>query len=250
MLARMYAALNDDRSAELLREDFAGTCAVAAAWCQSHPQRQAMAIENHRATLAWARRRHGPTADLHLVEADVMAVGSPKVDVTAALNFSTLIYHDPASLLAYFRWARRGLRPGGVLVVDLFGGPGAQRLGVQDRRADGFTYQWEQRAFDPLTHRLDCRIHFAFDRGPALRSAFRYDWRLWTLPEMQHLLAQARFGPVQVWAASPRGRLRRVKRLPAAENWVVYLVAQRPNGSGPGHSQNDCLHPVIGRHTL
>ena len=38
LLARMYAAMNGGEEAALLREDFAGTCAVAAAWCESHPE--------------------------------------------------------------------------------------------------------------------------------------------------------------------------------------------------------------------
>lgn len=227
LLGRMYEAMNEGEVAGLLREDFAGTCAVAAAWCESHPERQAMAIENHGPTLRWAERQRGEIEDLHLVEADVMAVASPKVDVTAALNFSTLIYHDEAALLAYLRHARKGLLPGGVLVMDLFGGPGAQRRGTQTRPADGFTYQWEQRAFDAVTHRIDCRIHFTLPDGQEIKSAFRYDWRLWTPPELLTLLAKAGFGRVEVWSEAKNGRIGPVKRIPPVEDWVVYLVAQR-----------------------
>ncbi|MEM1446758.1 MAG: class I SAM-dependent methyltransferase [Planctomycetota bacterium] len=227
LLARMYESCNNGEPAYLFREDFAGTCAVAAAWCESHPERQAMAIENHGPTLRWAERQRGDVDDLHLVEADVMAVGSPKVDVTTALNFSTFIYHDSASLLGYLRHTRKGLRPDGVFVMDLFGGPGAQRVGTQTRAADGFTYRWEQRSFDPITHRLDCRIHFELPDGRAIKSAFRYDWRLWTPPEAIDLLQKAGFSRVEVWAETPNGRVQPVKRPPVVENWVIYLVAAR-----------------------
>ncbi|MEM8737141.1 MAG: class I SAM-dependent methyltransferase [Planctomycetota bacterium] len=219
-----------DQEAWLLREDFAGGAAVAEAWCMSHPERQALAVERHAPTFRWARRRRGGLDDLHLVLADVADFDRPRVDLVAALNFSTFGYHTPDTLLAYFRHARRCLRPGGVLVLDAFGGPGAQRLGTQDRPADGFTYHWEQRHFDPLTHRLDARIHFSFPGHGRFESAFRYDWRLWTLPELFELLRRARFGPPSVWAPGPRaphGPDRPVSRLSHAENWVVTLAARR-----------------------
>lgn len=236
-LDRVYRKLNDGQLPLLLREDFAGTCAVAAAWCESHPERQAMAVEHHGPTLRWAERRVGDIEDLHLVEADVLAVASPRVDVTAALNFSTLTHHTEADLLAYLRHARKGLRPGGVFVMDLFGGPGALRLGTQDRPADGFMYHWEQRAFDALTHRIDCRIHFTLTDGRTRRSAFRYDWRLWTLPEVTRLMAQAGFEPVQVWAEGQGsggkgsgGRDSGGKGKFSAgggEDWVAHVVGRR-----------------------
>lgn len=228
LLDRVYRHYNDGGVAGLLREDFAGTCAVAAAWCMSHPERQAMAVEHHGPTLRWAKRRCGDLDDLHRVEADVLAVDRPRVDVVAALNFSTLIYHDEPALLTYLRHARRCLRPGGVFVMDVFGGPGAQRLGTQSRPADGFTYHWEQRSFDALTHRIDCRIHFTLEDGRELRSAFRYDWRLWTLPELRRLVTQAGFAQVEVWAANARGKVRPVKRMSdISQDWTAFVVGQR-----------------------
>ena len=211
----------------LLREDFAGTAAVAAAWVEMHPDHQALAVEHHGPTFRWAQRRHRDLADLHLIEADVMDLDRPRVDITAALNFSTFGYHSEADLLAYLRHARRGLRPRGVLVLDAYGGPGAQRPATQTRPADGFTYQWQQLDFDPLSHRTRCRIHFTLDGGREIRNAFRYDWRLWTLPELFHLLRQAGYRDIQTWSQNPRGRTVRVRKLPVAEDWTIYIVAQR-----------------------
>ncbi len=223
----------------LLREDFAGTCAVAAAWCASHPQRQAMAVEAHGPTLHWAMRRHRDIDDLHGVEADVMAVRLPRVDVLAALNFSALIYHDRASMLAYFKHARRCLRKPGLLVLDLFGGAGAMRPGTQSRdihaedpTLDRFTYHWEQRSFDAATARIDCRIHFTGPAGGDRRNAFRYDWRLWTPSEWLELLQQAGFTTTHLWCdrsnpATGRsdGRYRPVRKLVNRDEWVAYITA-------------------------
>ncbi len=240
---RVYRRANGRAALPMtLREDFAGTASVAAAWCMSHPEREALAIEKHGPTLRWAQRRHGDVDGVHFVEADVMAVGSaievPRVDVTVSLNFSTFIWHDRAALVAYFRNVKRGLSRGGVFVMDAFGGPDAMKPGVQKRKADGFGYEWEQRSFNPVTGRIDCRIHFAWTDGRRRDDAFRYDWRLWGLAELCEAMAAAGLRKPTVWAGAggggggntPGGRFRPVARLSAddaASAWVVYVSAQR-----------------------
>ncbi len=67
-----------------------------------------------------------------------------------------------------------------------------------------------------------------------MRKAFRYEWRLWTLPEIQEILLEAGFREVVVywegtdeeteegdgeWSASTVGE--------ACEGWVAYLVAKK-----------------------
>lgn len=232
----------------LLREDFAGTAAVAAAWVASGPRRQAMAVDCHAPTLRWAwrqaQRELGPRADdLHLVCGDVPAVRGPRVDVIAALNFSSFIYHDRAAMLDYFRAARRALQPGGVLVIDAFGGPGAQRPGIQrraipaDEHGPRFTYLWEQRRFDPVTSRIDCRIHFELGCGSSRRridNAFGYDWRLWSLPELIELMAEAGLAGATVWCdrfdariGRSDGQYRPTRHMPAREDFVAYVTGNR-----------------------
>jgi hypothetical protein len=231
----------------LLREDFAGTCAVASAWVRMDDEHQAMAVESHGPTVRWAQRvadmeLGDRVDDLHVVQGDVMAVDGPRVDVTCALNFSTFIYHDRATLKQYFKAARRGLRRDGMLVIDAYGGPGAMRVGTQSRRVpgddslgavagDGFTYQWEQRAFDPITHRTECRIHFELDGGKRIESAFIYRWRLWGLPELTGLMLESGFKRVEVWcdrfdaaAGISDGVYRSIRKSPAREDWVAYVV--------------------------
>lgn len=238
----------DDAWPTRLKEDFAGTAAVAAAWVALDEDHRALAVESHGPTLRWAERRWrralGERAqDLHLVEADVLSVDRPKVDLVAALNFSTFIYHDRAALHRYFRAARRSLRPGGVIVLDAYGGPGAERLTTQQRRVtpdpdtgvEPFDYAWEQRGFDALTRRTDCRIHFTLANGRRLASAFRYDWRLWTLPELTELLREAGFDAPTAWCdrydaaqGTSDGLYRPITALPAREDWVAYVTARRP----------------------
>lgn len=217
----------------LLREDYCGTAAVADAWARSHPDRQAMAIDHHGPTVRWARRTWADNPDLHLLEADVLAVHGPRVDITCALNFSILIHHHRPALLRYLRHARRGLRPGGLLILDLYGGPGAMRPGTESRpvtpdHGDPFTYHWEQASYDPVTARTRCRIHFTCADGHQHRNAFRYDWRLWTPPELLDVLRDAGFSRTTFWTdPDASGRCRPVRRMPPADNWIGYLVSLR-----------------------
>lgn len=244
---RAYAHYRRGAEPTRLREDFAGTCAVAAEWVVQDDNRRALAVEAHGPTARWAQRRvieplGGRAEDLLLFNKDVLDVAGPKVDVVAALNFSILIYHDRAALLRYFRHARRSLRADGLFVVDIFGGPGAMRVGKQSRRITPprdsglrpYRYTWEQLAFDAVTNRIDCRIHFDYPGCAGYAGAMCYDWRLWTLPELTGLLREAGFDWAEVWLDRDRpehggrdGRYHPVRRMPAREDWVAYVLAGR-----------------------
>src|SRR5439155_6376077 len=97
---------------------------------------------------------------VHLVRGDVRRAAPPRVDVACALNFSWWVFHERADLLRYLRAARAGLAPGGVLVLNLFGGARAERALVERtrKRAEnapdgtplpGFTYVWEHARYNP-----------------------------------------------------------------------------------------------------
>ena len=105
-----------------------------------------------------------------------------------------------------------------------------------------FEYLWEVRSFNRASQRLDCRIHFAVpdptapERTRAMRDAFRYDWRLWSVPELVGACAQAGFSDVQVWrhtyapSKGPAGVFLgcvEPESLPALEKWSAYIVACR-----------------------
>jgi SAM-dependent methyltransferase len=239
------------RRPRYLREDFAGNGADAVEWALRGGE--AVAVDLDGRALRWgarrARRLLGDNAGrVHFVEADVRAIRPPRVppvDVIAALNFSTFVFHARAEMLAYFRAARRGLALDGALVLTAFGGPAQMRprrhRRVIRRRAlyaaepapAPFEYVWEQRSYDPLTARLDCRLHFVV-RGPGrqrrtIENAFRYDCRLWGLAELLELLQEAGFRQTAVWQHRNRGRggvFEPVTRL-RGDKWVAYVVGLR-----------------------
>jgi SAM-dependent methyltransferase len=185
---------------------------------------------------------------LRIVKADVREVrppAVPRVDVVAALNFSALVFHARQDLRAYAAAARRGLRPDGVFVLSVFGGVDMMRPRKDSRVVRGrplyavepplppFEYEWEQRSYDARTARLDCRLHFKARSGDGRprvwRNAFRYDCRLWTLPELLEILADAGFAKAEVWQHfERRGRpaFQPVSRI-EGKAWIANVVGVR-----------------------
>ncbi len=222
--------------AKRLREDFSGTALMSARWVAAGPERTAVAVDIDPAVHDWARAHHVPALGaasrrLRLVHADVRRGPTGPFDAVVALNFSYQIFRTRPPLKDYLSGARRALAPGGVLMLDVFGGWLAQR-GLEERRRLGrhLTYVWDQGALDPITQRIRCSISFELPSGRRMR-AFDYDWRLWTLPELTDLLEEVGFADVAVlWDVEPPGvepRYLRRRRAANQSAWLAYLVARR-----------------------
>jgi hypothetical protein len=232
------------RPLRLFREDFCGTALLSCHVVKSHRERRALGVDLHGPTLAWGRRHNVSqlTADqrarLELRQGDVRDVRRPRADLIAALNFSYCVFKTRAEMRAYFVNARRALVGDGVLMVDAWGGSETQNeqeeyRSVSAGRGQRFTYVWDQARFDPLTYHTTCKIHFEFERGPRMRNAFVYDWRLWSLPELQELMDEAGFADVHVlWEGTDHatdegnGVFRRVTRGAADPSWIAYVVGR------------------------
>ena len=262
VLRTMYQRLRPGRQPIVLREDFAGTSAESVAWVILQPGRRAIAVDLDGPTLEWAQRRAvrllGPLAsEIAFVQGDVRSVGPPEVppaDIISVLNYSILYQRESEELLSYLRHAINGLAPGGILVLNLFGGAAAVQPGTTRRRVTpaprlsieppipAFDYLWEIRSYDRSSQRLDCRIHFvvadpsAPGRTREVRDAFKYDWRLWSVHELVEACAQAGFSNVQVWRHTydPARDANSVflgpvdpDNLPAVQKWSAYIVACR-----------------------
>jgi len=239
-LDRLYKQ-SAGRPAALFREDFCGTAALSCAWVGLGPSRRAIGVDLHGPTLRWGEKHHlaqlkpEQRRRIQLVKANVLEVRRPKVDIVCAFNFSYSVFKTRAGLQAYADNARRSLSPGGLLVMDAWGGPLTQQPHTDRKRLrGGVTYLWEQVSFDPMSHAIDCRIHFEFKRGRPLRNAFTYDWRLWTLPELQEVMQQAGFEDVHVmWEGTTRtgfgnGVFKRRAQGEADQAWIAYVVGRAP----------------------
>ena len=263
VLRTMYERLRPGRQPVVLREDFAGTCAESVAWVALKKGRLAIAVDLDGPTLEWAQRRAARllgtrASGITFIRGDVRLTGPPEVphaDILSVLNFSILYQRDPKELLSYLRHAFNGLAPGGIIVLNLFGGaaavqPGTTRHWVTPNpRLPGeapvppFEYLWEVRSYDPESQRLDCRIHFTApdptvpDRMQEIRDAFSYDFRLWSVGELVGACAQAGFSDVQVWRHTydpSKGEAGvflgsvEPESLAALESWTAYIVASHP----------------------
>ncbi len=235
LIARIFAR-EVGRPARTLLEDFCGTAWLCAEWVKRHEENRAVGVDLEGAVLAWGKRKHiDPLGEakkrVSLKRRNVLAKSNDRFDVVCAYNYSYFIFHERATLLAYFRNARRHLVRDGMFFLDCFGGPAAQREEEDERPEKGFRYIWEQVSFNPVDGKLDARIHYRFRDGTMMRNAFRYDWRLWSLTEIQDLLREAGFSKVHsYWEdedadGEPQGTFRRRARVDADDSWSCYIVA-------------------------
>ncbi len=232
------------RELRRFREDFCGTALLACWFVKIHRDNHSLGVDLHWPTLAWGRiHNRKPLLDdeqqgrLELVCKDVCEVRSPKAQAIAALNFSYSVFQTRAALRRYFDACFAGLEPGGLLFLDAWGGPDVQAHKTDRTRNKGFNYLWEQRAFDPISHHMECAIHFEFRDGTKMRDAFVYDWRLWTMPELRELLAEAGFVDIHVlWegtdssSGTGNGVFRKKDVGDADPAWIVYVIGRRPTG--------------------
>lgn len=223
------------RQAQTLREDFCGSALLCSRWVASSSARRATGIDLDPEVLAWGRKHNlDPMGDdarrIRLLEQDVREVVAPRHDVTAALNFSYWVFKTREALREYFVQARRGLKRDGLFILDAYGGWESQEPMFEPRRVKpGFTYVWDQDAFDPISHDVLNHIHFEFKDGSKLNRAFSYDWRFWSLVEIRELLHEAGFAHVEVWwddsddDDDPKYRPR--KHATNQPGWIAYLFA-------------------------
>lgn len=231
------------RPARLMREDFCGSAAVCCEWVRRHRHNRAVGIDLDPAVLDWGRHnnlaRLSPQAAgrVELRAGDVLQADAGQQDLIAAMNFSYWLFRDRTTLKRYFRQVRAALRDDGVFFLDAYGGYDAFREIIEEREIvddEGrFSYCWEQAAYNPITGAMTCHIHFAFPDRSRLERAFSYDWRLWTLPEIRELLAEAGFARVtcywQGWDAAGEadGRFEPAERADADAGWICYISAEK-----------------------
>src|SRR5699024_10893204 len=238
-VAETFAELTG-RPLEFIREDFCGTANTACYWVRSGRTHRAVGIDLDAEVLAAGRSHHlaqltrDQRSRIELLEGDVMAVDTPRVDALLAMNFSYYLFTTRDRLRGYFRRVREFLVDDGVLFLDAFGGYDAHRELEERTEYDDWTYVWDQASFDPIQHAMTCQINFEFPVGTEMRRAFEYHWRLWTLPEITELLEEAGYSSVEVyWEGTDEdtgegdGIYDPADTGDADAGWICYLVAQR-----------------------
>jgi SAM-dependent methyltransferase len=222
----------------VIREDFCGTAALSVTWVKAGPKHEAWAIDLDQKVLEWGAARHVSTLTpeqakrLHVVRGDVRTAHSPKVDTVLAMNFSYYVFKTRPDLLTYFKAVRKNLKPDGIFILDAYGGSDSWLELEEERNLDGFTYVWDQRMVNPITHEVLNHIHFRFPDGSEMTKAFTYDWRLWTVAELREVLTEAGFGSVTVYwegtnhkTGEGNGIFKPTMRGEACQGWIAYLAA-------------------------
>ena len=156
------------------------------------------------------------------------------VDAVLAMNFSYQIFKTRDKLRGYFSKAREALADEGILFIDAFGGYDSFKEIREKRKFKHFKYIWEHARYNPINGDILCHIHFTFPDGSKLKKAFTYDWRLWTLPELQELLTEAGYSRVSVYweetdedSGEGNGHYSPATVGEADPSWVCFLVAEK-----------------------
>lgn len=231
-----------------LREDFCGTAKLAARWVERNQQHEAWGVDFHQPTLDWGLQHNisqlseSQRARLHLLCADVLTAQTPPVDIAFALNFSFCVFKKRELLRTYFQRMANALNPEGLFLLDIYGGSESHLAKSDDvREIPGFTtddgatipdfeYTWEQASYNPITNETVCHIHFNVPGHGPIQKAFTYDWRLWTLPELQEILLEAGFSKTEVYLHDfdENGEsdeiFRRRTTYENVQGWVAYVV--------------------------
>jgi len=231
------------RRAILLREDFCGTANVCCEWVKRGHKRRAIGIDLDPEVLDWGRENNLSRLSkkkqerVTLLQENVLEVKTEQPDIISAMNFSYWLLQDRALLKTYFESVHTALADDGVFFLDAYGGYDSHKEIVEEREieddGEDFSYIWEQASFDPITHRMNCHIHFAFPDGSEMRNAFNYEWRLWTLPEVQDLLKESGFKHITVYwqgwdkHGEPDGDFNPAKHAEPDAGWICYLTAEK-----------------------
>lgn len=228
-----------------IREDFCGTAYTSCEWVRRRKGNVAVGLDLHGPTIRWGLEHNAKDLDaeqrsrLRLFKRNVLSPNAEGrgVDAVLAMNFSYWVFQTRDSLRAYFASVKKSLKKKGLFYLDIMGGWESMKEQQERRRQKGFTYVWDQAEFDPITNRIRCHIHFEFKRkggtqGPAMRKAFTYDWRLWTIPEVRELLAEAGFKASTVYWEGDDGKgggngvFKPQKKGEACESFIAYIVAE------------------------
>ena len=235
-IARVYREVRNGKEAQTMVEDFCAAFALCCEWVKLNENNKAIGIDLDPEPVAYGRDNYLTKLSseqqerVEILEANVMKADLPKGDIISALNFSYFGFKDRPTLLEYFKSCYNRLDDDGLLVLDCFGGPGCMEPNEHETEHDDYSYYWDQDSYHPLTGHAQFYIHFK-RKGEAKRErVFSYDWRLWSIPELRDLLAEAGFKETVIyWEGTDDdgdgdGVFSRTEEGEECESYVAYVI--------------------------
>jgi SAM-dependent methyltransferase len=233
-----YQRLFNTKKNLVLREDFCGTAVVACEWAKLDSTFQSYGLDLDGRPLDYGKKHHWDFLNysqqqrVRLLQQDVCLVPEFAAHLIVAMNFSYFIFKERSKLLNYFKSVKRSLVPKGLFILDAFGGTQCFKKHVDRVEHKSFIYYWDCSDYNPITHECMYYIHFKDKRtGKKWNEVFSYDWRMWTLMEIQDLLREAGFQSVDVmWEGekkdgSGNGLFKTTRKAENCDSWVCYLLA-------------------------
>ena len=233
---KVYRQTRGDKQPRYFREDFCAAYAISCEWVKLGKDKIAYGVDLDPETLDYGHEHNFPELNkdqrrrLNILEADVLKVKTPKMDIIAAMNFSYCFFKERKKLKAYFAKAYKDLKSDGVFIVDCFGGSLTQEPNEENTKHRTFTYYWDQKSFDPVTYEGMFYIHFKRKGEKRREKVFTYDWRLWTIPELRDLMEEVGFSRVDIyWEGTTKsgagdGVFRKVTKGEDCEAWIAYVI--------------------------
>lgn len=228
------------KSPRTMREDFCGTFALSCAWAQANKNHQAIGVDFDPEPLEYGRRKFQmrrmsdtQTKRVQLHEMNVLTGKLPPADISVAMNFSYFVFLSRETLKKYFANVFKSTKPGGLFILDTFGGQLCYSANEENTKLKGFTYYWDQQGFDPVSNRAMFYIHFKVKGQKKRERVFKYDWRMWSIPELREILSEVGFKRTHVyWEGTTAkgegdGVFSRTEKGEACDSWIAYVVAEK-----------------------
>ncbi len=220
----------------IFREDFCGSFYVSFHWVKDHPQNQAIVIDSDKDPLEYGKKNHlsqlnsSQKSRLKIVNKNVLRPHLPSAELITVSNFSYFTLKKRESLVQYFKNIKKALFRPGLFLIDAVGGPDCHGLSEEKVEHDDFNYYWEQSTFDPISHYAQFYIHFKRKGERKQKKAFSYQWRIWSLPELQDALRSAGFSKIHIyWEQTDKngegsGQFKKSKKGDICDTWIAYLA--------------------------
>lgn len=222
--------------ARILREDFCGTAEISFEWVANDQEKSALVVDIDPDPIKEIRNRANRTDSIEerikFREADATQIRAPDVDIVTIPNSSVFLVKERDKLKQYFENIRSDLVPGGILVIDFFGGGFAQGNGKERLEFSDFSCIWEQDSFNYRNQEFKSSISFELDDGQVISNAFTYNMRLWSPRELGDVIADSGFSSYEVRIGKNRfeiasGNLIEMPELGDTESWEAYIIAYR-----------------------